>query len=669
MTTQPDSARRGRRNTRRLDLAAWAIAPLVLAFLSIPVPILADNPFFFAAHGISALTFAIALAVGVGLATACVWVVLLVVGRLASPRAFDIVASSIVGISAAVSILIIAANLATSVLGPTVAFLVAIPVSVAGTYGIVMLSRRASAGLPILVIICAVTLWPLVSVSGLTSDQEEAVSISFDESQDRPPILLVVADELSYTVVSEPDGRIRPAFENLAEFQTTATTFTEAYATANATHFAIPTMLAGVSDATKMGEYPQAISGSGGPLSWLQSRYRVATDSIYFRNRDDGVPFVDLTGGSLVREAKAGGPGPLAMLTLDSLAVIGKTALPEALGSNFPEIDDRWYDFWNLQPEESVVGIGGDFIEVLADPNDPGFVFLHSMVAHTPYVRDYVGQFWSPNSLGLREGGLGTDALVELQRQVYAAAAIDLDRQVGWYINELKRAGTFDETLIIVTADHGRTFPLENTWRVGDNRQQRWADVVHVPLLVKQPGQTFAEIVTAPRSTAQISRTILEAAGAEVSLQDDLAPALSEDPTDPITFWFDKRTGEAGVETYQPIMAMDEWRPHHFTPRYEESPFAVGLDPDEIGGAVPTGYELLGTFPGDEDAESSQQRVIEFSRDAGRCSPDDGFAMVVRQDQVIGSLAWGPAESGVVTGWGVVPETGAGDYEIWCPPS
>ena len=658
-----------RRNHSGLDTAAWIMGPLILAFLSVPIPLLAENDFFFAAHGVSALTFALGLLAGIVVLTAVLWAVLTLVARRASPDTFDRIASSLVGVSAAISALVIAANVLTGSLSAPVAWLIAVVLALVGAVLLVVLSRRARAGRAVLVIVTGVTLWPLVTLPDLGGSPQEDVTIAFDDATEYPPVLLVVADELSYSVVSEPDGRIREAFPNLAEFQANATTYTEAYATANATHFAIPTMLAGVADATTMGEFPPEISGSGGPLSWLQSRYRVATDSIYFQSNEEGVPFVDLESGSLLQQREEGGPGSLAMLLVDTAAVIGRTSLPEPLSARFPELDDRWYDFWNLIPQRSEVGVGGDFIEVLSDPQTPGFVFLHSMVAHTPYVRDYDGQFWSPSSLGLREGGLGTDGLVELQRQVYAAAAMDLDRQVGWYLNELRRTGTYDDALIIVTADHGRTFPLESTWRVGDDRDQRWSDVVHVPLLVKQPGQTDAAEVSAPRSTAQISRTILDTAGAQVSIQDRLAPALTQEPTSPITFWFDERTGQASVETYEPFTVVEGWREDHFRARHPDSPFAVGIEPEMIGTPVPDGYLQVGTVAADPDPASSTVRAIEFPRPADQCAPDDGFGLVAEQGTIVGTLAWGPNEAGTVVGWGLVPEIQSDQYEIWCRPT
>ena len=654
-----------RTNTRPLDVAGWIVAPLVLAFLSVATPVLSENSFFFAAHGVSALVFGGILLAVLVIATAGLWGVLIAAKRLLSSTAFDAVTSVLTFVAVFAAITSIVVNLLGAA-GSVIAWLAGVAAGALVGLPITWVARRAQAGRVVWVAAVAVTLFPLITIPGLGGSTDEQVSIVFDDTIERSPILLVVADELSYSVISEENGTIRPVFTNLAEFQTTSTTFTNAYATANATHFAVPTMLAGIPDATRIGEYPKQITASGGPLSWLQSRYRVATDSIYFQSNDDGVPFVDLQTGSLVREESGSPMREAAIFALDSIAVVARTALPAPLSDWFPALDDRWYDFWDLEPESTVVGVGGDFVEVLTAPSDPGFVFWHSMVSHTPYVRDYQGQFWSPSSLGLDEAGLGTEAVAELQRQVYAAAAIDFDRQLGWITEQLKKAGTYDDTLIIVTADHGRTFPLETPWRVGDTRQQRWQDVAHVPLLVKEPGQQSPFVVDAVRSTAQISETILQSAGASVSLSTERAPSLEAELVEPPVFWFDLRTGQPGVETYEPLPVVDRWANKFFSPRHPESPFAVGIDTGLIGTPLPNDSAVVATVPAQIDEASSPLRVIEADQEPFQCAAGDHFGLVSHEGLVVGSIAWGAEKDGKVPGWGIVPEFETGEYVISC---
>lgn len=664
MSTDHPPNWRMRINRRPLDVTAWIISPPILAFLSVAVAVLAQNPFFFSAHGISALTFAALVVVAIGIFTLLVWSIMSALKRFGSARTFDVVATTLTAVSVGISLSAVAIRILSTRIDETFAWAVGVGLGLLGTVFVTQLSRKASAGRVLLVISMAVTVFPLVALSGGGSG--ERVTIAFDDSQSRPPILLFVADELSYTAIAEPSGAIRPVFENLAAFQTTATTYTNAYATANATHLAIPTLLAGISDATTLGEFPSAVRGSGGPLSWLQSRYRVVTDSIYFQEGDEGVPFVDLSSGPMVGEQSTSALDDAFILLADTIAVILQTSTPKPITNVAPVLDDRWYDFWDLVPEASVVGVGGDFIEVLTNRIEPGFAFVHSMISHTPYVRDYTGQFWSPHPLGLSTDGLGTSSVVELQRQIYISAAMDLDRQFGYFISELRQAGTLDETLVIFTADHGRTFPLETTWRVGDDRVERWRDVAHVPLMVKYPGQEAAEVVPDLRSTAQISRTIQDAAGASVSIRDDLAPPLSEDLASAPVFWFDKRTGEAGVEAYEPVVGDDPWRPEHFRERHPLSPFAVGIDVGLIGEPVPAGLTRVASQVAEIDEASSPLRVVEVSRGQDLCESNAEFGLVSHEGTVIGSVAWGRPIDGSVTGWSIVPEFDTGTIDVWC---
>lgn len=655
-----------RKNFNGLDNAAWIVAPPILAFMSVTFLILAENPFFFSAHNVSPLAL-----MGFGLAVVVVasliaWLLLGAVKKWGPPRLFDWTASILVYGSVLISMLAISVKIFSSFLPSSLAWISGLVISLLVAVGVTRISRQSRSGRGLLTVATVVSIAPLALVAFNTANTTDPVTVSFDDSADRPPILLVVADELSYSVVATADGTVRTPFQNLAKLQDTSTTFTRAYSTANATHFALPTMLAGIADASTLGEYPVALTGSGGPLSWLKSRYVVATDSDYFRPNNDGVPFVDLTQESLVNERLASPSERWGLLAIDLVAIAGRTALPEPLAGLFPSLDDRWYDFWGTLPETSVVDTGRDFVDVLAADDNPGFVLWHSMVPHTPYVRDYVGGFWTPNSLGLSTDGLGTTAVIELQRQVYVAAALDFDGQLGWMMNELQRAGVFDETLIIVTADHGRTFPLNSTWRVGDNRSERWGDVAHVPLFVKWPGQKIPTVETGVRSLAQISRTIVDAAGAELSIRDELAPSLNEDPSQPPVFWFDKRTGEAGVETYEAFPYMDPWRPEHYRPRSDDSPFAVGIDSALIGEEVPVDWLAVAQIPATIDPASSSLQALEVSRPVEACGAGEDFGLVSHEGRTVGSIAWGAANDGVVTGWAIVPEFDFGEYQFWC---
>jgi arylsulfatase A-like enzyme len=75
---------------------------------------------------------------------------------------------------------------------------------------------------------------------------------------------------------------------------------------------------------------------------------------------------------------------------------------------------------------------------------------------------------------------------------------------------ELKKRNLYDESLIIVTADHGEAFGERNLLEHGTSTYQ---DQVHVPLLVKYPGPPRRAVMNTPVSSVDLMPTILSAAG------------------------------------------------------------------------------------------------------------------------------------------------------------
>lgn len=77
---------------------------------------------------------------------------------------------------------------------------------------------------------------------------------------------------------------------------------------------------------------------------------------------------------------------------------------------------------------------------------------------------------------------LSDDHLAQL-RATYYGMVQEVDDQIGRLIDGLKEMGLYDETLIVVTADHGEL--LGDHWMLG---KQGYADeAFHVPLIVRDP--------------------------------------------------------------------------------------------------------------------------------------------------------------------------------------
>ncbi len=151
----------------------------------------------------------------------------------------------------------------------------------------------------------------------------------------------------------------------------------------------------------------------------------------------------------------------------------------------------------------------------------PQFLFLHFFDAHWPY--------WPGDELNTRFGPLSTDTSgllekvrnqippesereIQHMRDLYDAEIVYLDREVGRFLDELKKRKIYENSLIIVTADHGEAFLEHGFWEHG---QTLYQEMVHVPLLVKWPGAPAPRRVPGVVSQTDLFPTILEAAGIE----------------------------------------------------------------------------------------------------------------------------------------------------------
>ena len=656
-----------RKNTSPFDLAAFLTALLWLALIPSTTQVLTENPTFFQAHGSPPLFVALILLAALAVGLLLLWLILGAIKRLASPRGYDRASSIITWLLALSVIAIVAARLIgginpTSVTWLLAIIVIALPVSVL----LAMLIRQISMGKVLLTIAGVVGLFPLVLLQIQGSASESGVTVSVAEDAPSPPVLLVIADELSYGTVQDDDGNVRPQYPNLKSLQFQSTTYTQAYATANATHLSVPSMLIGLADAREMPNLPGALQTSGGPFTWLAPRYETAIISPVISEQDQAAGIAMLpTSGSSNNDLT-----PLEavqVLIADLGAVIGQTNLPAPLNSVVPTIDDRWFDFWNLVPIESTPTELPQLVEVLTNPDQPGIALWHTMITHTPYQRDFDGNWWENADLGLTNLGLATPNLEPMHRQTYAAAAREFDRQVGALINELKAAGTYDQTLVIVTADHGRTFGTQSPWRVGDTRDQRWGEVAHVPLFVKQPGQQTPNFVSAPRTLAQVGATIAASTGVSVEVPFSPSPALDQEPPTAPPFWFDKRTGEAGFEELEPYIWPDAWQPAHLDPTTPESPFADARIAALLGGPIPNEYTIVHSQGVAPDPGPADVQPIVIQVPATSCAVPDEPGLAVFDDRVVGSVVWGASEDGAtLTGWGLVPVTEAQEMNIAC---
>ncbi len=140
------------------------------------------------------------------------------------------------------------------------------------------------------------------------------------------------------------------------------------------------------------------------------------------------------------------------------------------------------------------------------DREKPYFLYVHLMDVHGPYIApeaDYAA---------VRDSaGLGPDRVLTADEQVqirpylrrapwvqqegadrlrtwrgrYAAGVHAVDRQLGRFLDQLAKDGGLDDTIVVLTADHGEELADHGGW---DHGHRLYDHQIRVPLIIRQPG-------------------------------------------------------------------------------------------------------------------------------------------------------------------------------------
>jgi arylsulfatase A-like enzyme len=185
-----------------------------------------------------------------------------------------------------------------------------------------------------------------------------------------------------------------------------------------------------------------------------------------------------------------------------------------------PYYAEKWIGFQSRDARD----INRAFLDWLSRERQRGrpfFAFLNYMDAHEPFVppadtpglgrrprtsREYrlLLDYWDRNKLELPARD------VELARDAYDTCIAALDRQIGALLDELDRAGTLRDTLVIVTSDHGEEFGEHGVFNHGFSV---YAQAVHVPLLVIDGSVPAGRTISEPVSLRDLPATIVALLG------------------------------------------------------------------------------------------------------------------------------------------------------------
>ena len=161
------------------------------------------------------------------------------------------------------------------------------------------------------------------------------------------------------------------------------------------------------------------------------------------------------------------------------------------------------------------------------DSDKPFFAYLSYMEAHKPRVPFKDSRLAVADKktvkLGLRtdlsfqsqlEYGYGkksyTEAQLEAVNRVYDATLIDLDNATADLLDDLQQRGILDDTIVILTADHGEQLGEHQSF---GHRTGVYQSLVHVPLIIAYPRKFKPQRVAKAVSNLEIYSTLVDVAG------------------------------------------------------------------------------------------------------------------------------------------------------------
>ncbi len=168
----------------------------------------------------------------------------------------------------------------------------------------------------------------------------------------------------------------------------------------------------------------------------------------------------------------------------------------------------RFGDFY----QDSAVANGHAFEFLERHRASRFFLFLHYMDPHDPYFRHpYDG-----HGIARAANQHPTPAMAEEMHALYKGEIAYLDGNFGALLAKLEELGLYDDTVIVLVADHGEEFLDHGGFWHG---LTLYEEQIHVPLLVKwRKGERLAPPVVdgVPARLIDVAPTLLARAGARV---------------------------------------------------------------------------------------------------------------------------------------------------------
>ncbi|MCE2735683.1 MAG: LTA synthase family protein [Ilumatobacteraceae bacterium] len=332
-------------------------------------------------------------------------------------------------------------------------------------------------------------------------------------------VFQIVFDEFPLYALLAEDGTINAErYPGFAKLASESTWFRNAVAESNFTHQAVPALLASV--------VPQQ---AGGPFL---AQYPKNIFTVFAgKTAVGGIEPVtslcppDVCGGS-TGSTGSFSPSRVKSFFRDASYVYAHRVFPPFLRSRVPSIEGAWGGFGAVADKfKEQFGVGalsqidalGRGVKAMVNDPSPRVQVTHVLLPHAPW-RVTPDMRVAPLSKAISTANPESEDGVRDTYQTFLYQLAAADKAISEAMSTLKEAGRWDNTLFIVSADHGISFLPTLPQRHTDFVDMEQAnDIYRVPLLMKFPNQVAASVSDCAVTNLDVLPTILEVTGTTTS--------------------------------------------------------------------------------------------------------------------------------------------------------
>lgn len=331
---------------------------------------------------------------------------------------------------------------------------------------------------------------------------------------DAPSIMVIVLDELPTSSLLDADGEIDAArFPNIASLAEQSTWYRNEATLGSWTSIAVPGILTGrypvdADNRAHWSRYPENL------FTLFADRYRIVAHESSTRLCPDSI----CPDASRPRMEAVGD-------------LVGSAAgLWGGLVNPFEDVEVAFEPAGADMTKAETHRLAIDTAGSLAASPDPTLAYLHLSLPHQPWQLLASGQTTNapspPNGIA---GNRWQDPMAAASAYQRHQLQLEFtDSVVGDVLDSLRSAGRYDDTMIVLAADHGASFRADHDQRAISD--ETIPDIGFPPLIVKEPGQTAGSVDLRPTQTIDILPTIAGAVGVDIPWEVDGVDLGTDDP-------------------------------------------------------------------------------------------------------------------------------------------